>query len=209
VYEGGAAVERFTNLTSIPSTFSNQQQLDKHVQFNLTSTLLTNESANLNARALDNRGEPIGDPIGRNIRPTLTWQASASLEAKSFAVIMKDLDSPGGEYVHWVVFDIPADARELKSVGDLPGGTREGLNDSGDPGYYGPNPRLGPATHRYEITVYALNTDKLQLPEGVTQPTPEQLVEAMKNQIIGKTSVQRTYTLPSQQPAQELQARIG
>jgi Raf kinase inhibitor-like YbhB/YbcL family protein len=207
VYEGGEAVERFTNLTSIPSTFANQQQGDKHVRFNLNSTALTNESANLNARALD-QGQPIGDPIGRNIRPTVTWEA-APQGTKSFAVIMKDLDAPGGEYGHWVVFDIPANAGELSSFGALPRGTREGLNDNGDVGYLGPNPRFGKATHRYEITLYALKTDKLQLPEGVTQPTHDELVRAMQGQIIDQISVQRTYTLPTQQPAQDLQARIG
>jgi Raf kinase inhibitor-like YbhB/YbcL family protein len=208
VYEGGAATEKFTNNTAIPSTFVNQGQGDKHVRFNLTSTPLTNDSANLDAKAMD-KGQPIGDPIGKNIRPTLTWEA-APTNAKSFAVIMKDLDSPGGEYGHWVVFDIPANARELKSVGDLPGGTQEGLNDSGSAGYYGPNPRLGPTTHTYEITLYALKTDKLQLPEGVTQPTQDELVTAMRGQIIDQISVQRTYTLPFQQlTGLQLQDRIG
>jgi Raf kinase inhibitor-like YbhB/YbcL family protein len=86
---------------------------------------------------------------------------------------MYDFDAPTGSgFWHWVVFNLPADATELKSgAGDptkklLPPAAVQSNTDFGVPGYAGAAPTPGPA-HRYLITVYALDK-KLALDKNAT-----------------------------------------
>ncbi len=159
-FSGAQGKDVFTNYTGIKSTFANQEQQDVHKQFELRSTPFEDSSANFGAREMvvtaDGQAQPIGRFIGQNQRPTVTWQ-NAPPGTLSFAAVMRDLDAPDGPFSHWVVYNIPADARGLSNLA-LPGNTLQGLNDSGTSGYLGPNPRLGPRTHNYEITLYALRT---------------------------------------------------
>jgi len=104
---------------------------------------------------------------GKNVSPQLSWE-NAPAGTQSFAVAMYDVDAPTGSgFWHWVVYNIPADVKELKAgAGDLsrhllPAGTVNGINDAGAPGYIGPAPLPG-LPHQYLITVYALKT-KLEL----------------------------------------------
>lgn len=94
-------------------------------------------------------------------------------EAKSFAVTVYDPDAPTGSgWWHWVVFNIPAGTSGLpKNAGDpaaklAPAGSVQSSTDFGKPGYGGPCPPAGDKPHRYQITVYALKTDKLPLDEN-------------------------------------------
>ncbi len=106
---------------------------------------------------------------GQNLSPQLSWQ-NAPAGTKSFAVTMYDKDAPTGSgFWHWVVFDLPANASELKQgAGDpaknlLPAGAIQSITDFGKAGYGGPCPPEGDKPHQYLITVYALKTDKLGL----------------------------------------------
>ncbi|SDF47501.1 hypothetical protein SAMN05216464_118127 [Mucilaginibacter pineti] len=81
---------------------------------------------------------------------------------------MYDADAPTGSgFWHWVIVDIPSQVLELKAgQGDAktdqaPAGSLQSQNDTGSPGYQGPCPPTGDAPHRYLITVYALDTEKL------------------------------------------------
>jgi phosphatidylethanolamine-binding protein (PEBP) family uncharacterized protein len=49
---------------------------------------------------------------GANVSPQIHWDI-ASKEVKSFAIIMDDPDAPGGVFVHWVIYNIPGNLREL------------------------------------------------------------------------------------------------
>ena len=49
---------------------------------------------------------------GSDISVPLSWK-NAPDGTKSFALIADDPDAPRGTWVHWVMYDIPADAREL------------------------------------------------------------------------------------------------
>ena len=106
---------------------------------------------------------------GENVSPQLIW-TNAPEGTKSFAVTMYDPDAPSGSgWWHWLVFDILANVSELKAgAGDVekniaPKGCIQSITDMGQPGYGGPCPPEGHGYHKYEITVFALKTDKLGL----------------------------------------------
>ena len=106
---------------------------------------------------------------GENRSPQLYWE-NAPETAKSFAVTMFDKDAPTGSgWWHWLIFDIDKSCKELKTdAGDVlkhiaPAQSVQSKTDFGLPGYGGPCPPAGNAAHRYIITLYALNTEKLGL----------------------------------------------
>src|SRR5690606_24338218 len=49
---------------------------------------------------------------GRNRSPRLQWMHPPE-GTKSFVLIVDDPDAPRGTFTHWVLFDIPAETREL------------------------------------------------------------------------------------------------
>jgi Raf kinase inhibitor-like YbhB/YbcL family protein len=115
---------------------------------------------------------------GANVSPPLRW-ADPPAGTQSFALIVDDPDAPRGTFTHWVLFNLPAGARELapdvRPDFTLPDGTRQGLNDFGRVGYGGPAPPPGPA-HRYFFKLYALD-GMLALPAGATKA---QMLDAMR-----------------------------
>jgi Raf kinase inhibitor-like YbhB/YbcL family protein len=96
---------------------------------------------------------------GSDVSPPLEW-SFAPQDTKCFAIVCDDPDAPIGNWVHWVIFNIPGESTYLpESVPpeeSLPDGSRQGINDFGNIGYGGPCPPGG--THRYYFTLYALNT---------------------------------------------------
>ena len=106
---------------------------------------------------------------GQNISPALRWDDPPQ-GAKSFAVTLYDPDAPTGSgWWHWVVFNIPAESRELvEGAGDptaglAPAGSVQSMTDFGKPGYGGPCPPPGDKPHRYVVTVYALDIEEIPL----------------------------------------------
>ena len=61
---------------------------------------------------------------------------------RSFALIVEDPDAPSGTFTHWVVYDVPAKAREL--IENVPAATPglSGRNSFRNNGYGGPAPRV-------------------------------------------------------------------
>jgi len=111
---------------------------------------------------------------GQNISPALAW-TGAPAGTKSFALTMYDPDAPTGSgWWHWVVYNIPATAKSLAAgAGDpkknlLPAGAVQGNTDFGVPGYGGPCPPPKDKPHHYHITLFALDTDKLDVPANAT-----------------------------------------
>ncbi len=106
---------------------------------------------------------------GANVSPELSW-SNAPKDTKSFVVMVYDPDAPTGSgWWHWVVFDIPASATELpqgagSGKAPLPEGAVQGRTDFGAPGFGGACPPPGDKPHRYVFTVYALKTDKIDVP---------------------------------------------
>lgn len=107
---------------------------------------------------------------GEDVSPELTWRGAPE-GTRTFALICDDPDAPGQTWVHWVIYNIPADVSQLPAgvAGDeeLADGTRQGINDFKAIGYGGPCPPPGPE-HRYFFKLYALSTP-LDLPPGSTK----------------------------------------
>ncbi|HEX8945498.1 MAG TPA: YbhB/YbcL family Raf kinase inhibitor-like protein [Gemmatimonadaceae bacterium] len=111
---------------------------------------------------------------GSNISPALEWHG-APATTKSYAITAYDPDAPTGSgWWHWVVYNVPASVTKLAAgAGDpkknlLPPGAVQGNTDFGTPGYGGPCPPAGDKPHHYHFTVFALDTDKLDIPATAT-----------------------------------------
>jgi len=96
------------------------------------------------------------DSSGR--APGLVWSGVPE-GTKSFALTCIDPDAPRGDFIHWIVYDIPATATSVSQGGRLPEGSRELASDYGRPGFGPACPPSG--AHRYIFTLSALNTDML------------------------------------------------
>jgi Raf kinase inhibitor-like YbhB/YbcL family protein len=127
----------------------------------------------------------------KDISPPLQWTDSPE-GTKSLALICDDPDAPRGTWVHWVIFNLPAAARELEqgvaTKDVLDNGARQGKNDFGKIGYGGPAPPPGKA-HRYFFKLYALDTT-LDLAAGVTK---EQVVAGMKGHALAEGQLMGRY----------------
>ncbi len=119
---------------------------------------------------------------GANVNPPLTIK-DIPKEARSMALIVDDPDAPRGDWVHWVVWNIPI--TENIEEDSVPG--VQGVNDFGDNSYGGPCPPSG--THRYFFRIYALDTE-LDLPGSTNK---RELEDAMRNHIIAKAELVGTY----------------
>lgn len=125
---------------------------------------------------------------GGNRSPHIAWQG-APQGTKSFVITMYDPDAPTGSgWWHWVLANVPANVSEFKEGAPPPAGTLQVRGDSGQPGYLGACPPAG-RTHRYVITVNALNVEKLELPPQVT---PAMLGFMTLGKSLGKASLTAT-----------------
>ena len=124
---------------------------------------------------------------GPDVSPQLKWNEPPA-NTQSIALIMDDPDAPAGTWVHWVLYDLPANTRELSEgvakQEQLPSGGRQGRNDFGRIGYGGPCPPPG-KPHRYFFKLYALDA-KLNLKAGATKADVER---AMKGHILAQGEV--------------------
>jgi len=110
------------------------------------------------------------DCTGENKSPALHW-SGAPAGTQSYAIIIHDPDAPTGVgFFHWIAVDIPAATTSLgenAAVAGMPEGVIQGYTDLGTNTYGGPCPPAGP-THRYEVTVYALDVPTLGIPASAT-----------------------------------------
>jgi Raf kinase inhibitor-like YbhB/YbcL family protein len=117
----------------------------------------------------------------------LSWE-NPPAAAKSFALIADDPDAPAGIWVHWVIYDLPANAKglteDLLKAQTLPNNAKQGINDFREIGYGGPCPPPGPA-HRYFFKLYALDTQINLKPSA----TKQQLLNAIKGHILAEAQL--------------------
>lgn len=130
---------------------------------------------------------------GVDISPPLEIKNAVD-KTESIAIIADDPDAPGGTFTHWLIWDIPGDARKIPE--GVPGkrtvayldGACQGKNDFGSLGYKGPAPPGG--THTYRFKVYTLDK-KLDLMPGTEKETLWQEMNGnilQKGLLVGKYS---------------------
>lgn len=127
---------------------------------------------------------------GQDASPQLTW-SGVPAATKTFALIADDPDAPAGTWVHWVLFNLPAQATSLPEgvpKSDSAAGGIQGKNDFGKVGYNGPCPPPG-KPHRYFFKLYALDTS-LALQPGARK---QEVVAAMQGHVVAQAEVVGTY----------------
>lgn len=128
---------------------------------------------------------------GRDVSPPLAW-TDIPAGSKSLALICDDPDAPGKTWVHWVLFNLPADSEGLPEQvppeRNLENGARQGKNDFRRIGYGGPCPPGG--THRYYFKLYALSSF-LEARPGISK---DELLEIMDTHILAETELMGRYS---------------
>ncbi len=127
---------------------------------------------------------------GSGVSPHLSWGEQPA-GTKSITIICNDPDAPGGNFVHWLLYDIPASTRELPENvppdGVLSNGAKQGVTDFDSLGYGGPCPPGG--VHKYVFKIFALNA-LLGLPAGASE---KQVLKAMKGHVLGEGKLTGKY----------------
>ena len=127
---------------------------------------------------------------GDDVSPPLAWQDPPD-GTQSLALIVDDPDAPRGTWVHWVLYNLPAETRALPealpSQAELPDGSQHGENSWQRLGYGGSCPPSGP--HHY-FKLYALDT-VLALEAGAEAG---ELSAAIEGHILGHGELMGTYS---------------
>ena len=130
---------------------------------------------------------------GKDISLPLAWGEPPE-GTKSFTLIMDDPDAravAGFVWIHWVVFNLPPQTRnlpeDLPKTGTLPDGSIQGKNSFGRIGYGGPCPPSG--LHHYVFKLYALDT-LLNAAPGATSGA---ITLKMNGHILAQTELVTTF----------------
>lgn len=114
------------------------------------------------------------DGSGSNIIPKMSW-SNFPKETKSFAISIYDIDAPTGSgFWHCILFNIPKNITELSSENISKFSTVK--NDFGDLGYSGPCPPIGDNPHRYQITIYALDIENIDIDISTTNAVARYII---------------------------------
>lgn len=163
-----------------------------------SSNLMLTSSAFVDGGSIPSRFTCDGE---RDLSPALAISGVPE-GAKSLALIMDDPDIPAHakrsdfqEFDHWILFDLPADTKEIPE-GGIQAGTA-GVNSVGENAYAGPCPpaQYEPSEHRYIFTLYALDT-VFGWPAGATKA---QLLAAMQGHVLAQTTLTGRYKRTTQQ----------
>jgi len=126
---------------------------------------------------------------GGDISPPVQW-SNPPPGTQAFVLFVDDPD--GGDWVHWSLYNLPANATSLPEAlptdPELPDGSRQGQNGWGKLGYGGPCPPSG--THHYVFTLYALDAP-LDLKAGAAKET---LFKAMQEHLLAQTLMVGLYS---------------
>jgi Raf kinase inhibitor-like YbhB/YbcL family protein len=141
-----------------------------------------------------NEGQPLPRQYtcdGMNVSPPLEW-SDVPKNAKTLAIICDDPDAPSKTWVHWVLYNLPAEKigliENVPPTEKLPGGGLQGTNDFRKVGYGGPCPPSG--THRYFFKIFALDSE-LPLKAGATKA---ELLKAMEGHTLAHGQLMGTYS---------------
>jgi Raf kinase inhibitor-like YbhB/YbcL family protein len=125
---------------------------------------------------------------GEGQSPVLVWRGGD--QAKSYVLVLDDLDAPNGTFSQWVLFDIP---REITSIAH--GGTAgtSATNGENRTGYQPPCPQKGSGVHRYRFVVYALDTDRLGPRAGASRAEVD---ASMSGHVLQRATLSSLYGRP-------------
>ena len=121
---------------------------------------------------------------GQGLSPQLFWSAPPP-QSKSLALVVTDRDSPlGYNFVHWVIYNLAASARELpvgvSAQKTLPDGAKQGKNDK-DKAEYSPPCPPGKVAHHYDLILYAVD-----VPVDLPFASKKQLLGAISGHILAR-----------------------
>ncbi|WP_083264511.1 YbhB/YbcL family Raf kinase inhibitor-like protein [Pseudohongiella acticola] len=126
---------------------------------------------------------------GDNTVPQISWD-NLPAGTEQLALVMDDPIAPMPQpFVHWVAYNIPADAMQLPEglskeaeVAGVEGldGMINGVNGLRQTGYFGPRPPKDGKLHAYHFRIYALDA-ALDLPEGLNKA---ELLEAIDGHVL-------------------------
>jgi Raf kinase inhibitor-like YbhB/YbcL family protein len=131
------------------------------------------------------------DAGGQNVSPPLSWSGAPS-GTRSFVLVCLDPDADN--FVHWVMYDIPASVNSLPEgvppQATLPNGAKQGENYADTIGYFGPEPPPG-ELHRYVFTLYALAVDSLGLEPGASYGRVKEALDNLRsqNKVLGEVQL--------------------
>ena len=123
---------------------------------------------------------------GADVSPALAW---SGVPAGTAALVLLVDDPDAGNFVHWIVLDLPgADDGLSKGVSPSSTSPQQGTNDFGKRGWGGPCPPSG--THHYRFTLTALGA-----PLGLAgHPDGRAVREALAGaKVLGKATLTATY----------------
>lgn len=116
---------------------------------------------------------------GENVSPPLEI-SDVPENVQSLVLIVDDPNAPAGDWVHWTLWNIPPQTKNILE-NSVPAGANEGITDFGRPGYGGPRPPSG--VHHYQFKLYALDST-LDLGSNATKKDIE---KAMNSHVISET----------------------
>ena len=118
---------------------------------------------------------------GDNISPPLDISGVPD-NTETLVLIVHDPDAPRGDWVHWLVWNLPPSTKTI-AENSMPTGTVQGTTSFDKVGYGGPCPPSG--THHYVFDLYALNNE----PNLSPSTTREQLQAAMNGHIVDQAKL--------------------
>lgn len=121
---------------------------------------------------------PVYTCDGKDIVNPLLKFSKIPRGAKSLVLIVNSPEVPSRDWIHWILWNIPAGTKEI-SEGSVPQGARVAKNDFGHSDYHGPCPPIG-IVHQYQFKLYALDA-KLKLAHDAKK---EEIKRAMHGHVI-------------------------
>jgi Raf kinase inhibitor-like YbhB/YbcL family protein len=132
-------------------------------------------------------GNPIPEKFtceGENFNPPLLILGTP-LDSRSICLTVEDPDSPSGNFVHWILYDVKPTINTIRENW-IPEAALQGRNDFGNHNYGGPCPITG--NHRYIFTIYALDKSLNEPVENISK-----LHSLTAGHILAEASLTGTY----------------
>lgn len=129
---------------------------------------------------------------GKNVSPPLKWSGAPD-GTKSFALAVTDIHPIANDWVHWLVINIPAKTNSISEGASgkiMPMDAVELKNSFRTPGWGGPQPPRATGLHTYVFTIYALDTEDLDLwPDAKLAD----FKKAISGKVLGEASIKGTF----------------